>query len=127
MRPPDPPCSECGYAWDIDRDGAVSIVESAPRWFAKAFDGAAWVTPPPGTWSAVGYLWHVVDVLRFSTERFWILSLDPRSGLPEWSADEMAAARRYQTLSARVGFRALEAAVEDWRVALAGTPAYVSA
>ena len=29
--------------------------------------------PAPGVWPPVGYLWHVVDVLRFGAERLWML------------------------------------------------------
>src|SRR4051812_8075193 len=103
------------------------MVQAAPRWFAKAFEGAHWVAQAPGVWSATGYLWHVVDVLRVGTERFWLLALDPRRGMAPWDPDETARVRAYDALSIRVGRRALEASVEDWLVARAATPSYATA
>jgi hypothetical protein len=119
-------CMECGFAWDLSYDDAVGIVGRAPSWFAKAFDGASFAAPPPGVWTAAAYLWHVVDVVRFGTERLWSLSLDPAAGLPAWDADVMAAARSYDARSVRVGLHALEVATEDWLVAARVVPRYVT-
>jgi uncharacterized damage-inducible protein DinB len=120
-------CAECGFAWDVSFDEAVSIVEAAPRWFAKAFEGARFAEPPAGVWSATAYLWHVVDVLRLGTERFLVLTLDPRRGIAAWDADEMARARSYEAKSAVVGLRVLTDATRDWLHAARATPRYVSA
>ena len=120
-------CAECGFAWDVPFDDALAIVEAAPRWFAKAFDGAQFAVPPAGTWSATAYLWHVVDVLRLGTERLLILTLDPRRGIAPWDADEMARARNYEAKSPAVGHRVLADAAREWLEAARATPRYVSA
>ena len=120
-------CAECGFAWDVSFGDAVSMVECAPRWFAKAFDGARFGAPPAGVWSATAYLWHVVDVLRLGTERFLILTLDPQCGIAPWDADEMAAARSYEKKSSLVGLRMLTDATTEWLAAARATPRSVSA
>ncbi len=120
-------CAECGFAWDMPFDDAVSIVEAAPRWFAKAFDGASFPGPPAGVWSATAYLWHVVDVLRLGAERFLLLTLDPRRGIAAWDADEMAQARSYEAKSAVVGLRVLADAAHEWHAAAVAAPRYVTA
>ncbi|MDQ1679242.1 MAG: hypothetical protein QOI42_101 [Frankiaceae bacterium] len=120
-------CAECGFAWDMSYDDAVTIVGRAPSWFAKAFQAASFEAPPPGVWTAGAYLWHVVDVVRYGTERLWSLSFDPAAGVPVWDADVMAAARAYEGRSVRVGLHALEVATEDWLVAAGVVPRNVTA
>ncbi|MCU1678774.1 MAG: hypothetical protein JWM93_3532 [Frankiales bacterium] len=123
----DRACSECGFAWDLSFDDAVAIVGRAPQWFAKVFERGPFAQQADGVWSATGYLWHVNDVLRFGTERFWVLQLDPRRGISPWDADAMAAARSYDDLSPLVGLHALTAATREWLAAAAATPRYVTA
>ncbi|MDQ1714757.1 MAG: hypothetical protein QOC60_702 [Frankiaceae bacterium] len=115
-------CAECGFAWDVSYDEAVGIVGASPRWFAKAFDGGQFLEPPAGVWSAKGYVWHVVDMLRIGTERLWMLRLDPTRGIAPWDPDTMAEQRSYEKLSAPVGLLSLEGAARDWLAAARGAP-----
>ncbi len=109
-------CPECGFSWSVPIDEAIALVEASPERFTAliARASAGPVTTPSETWSPTGYLWHVVDVLRFGTERSWTLVSDPEVGVPGWDADTMAAARSYERLSPRVGLRALGRAARDW-------------
>ena len=116
-------CSECGYLWSLDVDEAVGLVEGAADRYAGVFsDGIGSRCEDPGRWSATGYLWHVVDVLRFGTERLWTLTLDAGLGVPGWDQDAMAAVRHYDRLSTTVGLRALGVAARDWVEAASEAP-----
>ena len=120
-------CAECGFAWDVTYDEAVGMVRASPRWFAKAFDGARFVDPPAGVWSAKGYVWHTVDMLRIGTERLLMLRLEPHTPITPWDPDAMAEQRSYEKLSAPVGLLTLEAAARDWVAAAREAPPGVSA
>lgn len=120
-------CDECGFAWDLSYDDAVALVEAAPRWFMRIFAEGGLGAPPPGVWSAGAYLWHVVDVLRSGTERFWLLGRDPERGIAAWDENLLAEARRYEDLSPAVGLRALKVAAADWVLAAREAPRGVSA
>ena len=120
-------CAECGFAWDVTFDEAVAMVRASPRWFAKAFDGARFADPPEAVWSAKGYVWHVVDMLRIGTERLWMLRLEAGTAITPWDPDEMADHRSYEKLSAPVGLLALEVAARDWVTAAQEAPSGVSA
>jgi len=126
-------CEECGFDWSLPIQEAVALVRGSPERCALLFAGtgpqealreaaARDHSADPGRWSPAAYLWHLVDVIRFGTERLWTLALDPEAGVPGWSQEEVAAARRYDGLSVAVGLRALEVAVGDWADAARGAP-----
>jgi hypothetical protein len=113
--PTEPACAECGFDWSEEREIAVAAVERLPTRLA----GLAWPTGPdrPRTsagWSATGYLWHLVDVLRIGTERLATLRLDPGAGLPCWDENALAGVRQYERLSAPAGLAVLPGVVGDW-------------
>ena len=119
-------CEECGFDWTMPAEAAIRLVEESPERVADLFAGGA-ASNAAGAgdhvrWSPTGYLWHLVDVIRFGTERLWTLALDPGRGFPGWDQDAMAAVRRYDGLSAAVGLLALEVAVADWAVAAREAP-----
>jgi hypothetical protein len=121
--PGAPSCEDCGFRWSMSSDEAILLVEAAPdRYSAILGNGAGSRSDDPNHWSATGYLWHVVDVIRLGTERLWTLSLDAGSGVPGWDEEALAEARRYEQLSAVVGLRALDVAVRDWVRAAHETP-----
>lgn len=114
-QPDEEKCQGCGYLWSVSLDEAVSLVEgAADRYTRLLAGGGGGRSEGPGRWSATGYLWHIVDVLRFGTERLWTLTLDAGSGIPGWDQDALAAVRHYDKLSAAVGLRALQVAARDW-------------
>jgi hypothetical protein len=122
-QPEEEKCSSCGYDWTVSLDVARLLVEGSPDRFTRLLndtDGAA--SEAPGRWSAAGYLWHVVDVIRFGTERLWTLAMDAASGVPGWDQDALADIRHYENLSTAVGLRALRVAVRDWVQAAAEAP-----
>lgn len=106
-------CSECGFAWDLSYDDAVLIVGSAPLWCAKAFENAAFPSPPADVWSATEYLWHIVDVLRIGAERLWAIELDPAIGATPFDENALARVRSYDKQSRAVGLRALRKAADE--------------
>jgi len=108
-------CSDCGFDWSMSSDEAILLVEAAPdRYSAMLANGAGPPSEDATQWSATGYLWHVVDVIRLGTERLWALTLDSASGVPGWDEEALAAARRYEQQSLIVGLRALAVAVDEW-------------
>jgi DinB superfamily len=120
-------CGECGYAWDLSLADARMIVESGPRLFGTLFDGRAFAAPPPGVWSAGGYVWHMVDMLGLNVERLCQLRIDPTHPLTPWDPDVAAADRHYESLSASVGLARLQAITDDWLAELARVPAGAAA
>jgi hypothetical protein len=116
-------CSECGFLWSLPLEDSIRLVEGAAgrytRLLAKGVDAHA---GDSGQWSTTGYVWHVVDIIRFGTERLWTLALDEAAGIPGWDQDDMAALRRYEKLSPIVGLHALRAAVREWVKAARETP-----
>jgi hypothetical protein len=104
-------------------EDALAVVEAAPGRWEAAMPAAVSVE----LWSPVGYLWHVVDVLRLGTERFWSFTLDPTAPLPPWDADELARARSYEEQSVAVGIQALRTAAPVWAGAALSCPADVRA
>jgi hypothetical protein len=116
-------CSECGFVWSLSVEDAIGLVEGAPDRYASLLaEGAGSPSDDPGHWSATGYLWHVVDVIRFGADRLWTLTLDSVSGIPGWDSDDMAAVRGYEKLSPLVGLRALRSSVREWVKAARKTP-----
>ena len=118
-------CEECGFDWTIPLEDAIGLVEAAPARVGALFDAVP-AQPPaaaPGRWSPASYLWHLVDVVRFGTERLWVLTLAPGADHPGWDQDAMAALRRYDALSVPVGLRALRQAAVAWAQAAREAPA----
>ena len=117
-------CRDCGFNWSIDIPEAIGLVAGAPDRYRALLDaGLVVCSGDHEDWSAVGYLWHVVDVIRFGTERLWVLALDPASGVPGWEQEALARERHYEALSPVVGLRALDHAVRDWIEAACEAPA----
>lgn len=120
-------CPTCGH--DRDRPDAdhLAVVADAPHRFRRLLAGvgqaAAARAPDDGTWPAVAYLWHVVDVLRLGADRLWALVLDPDVPIAPWDADELADARRYRALGVHSGLHALEHAARHWTDAYHACPA----
>jgi hypothetical protein len=116
-------CPECDYSWSIASADAVGIVTAATERYELLLAGTARApSVNEGGWSADEYLWHVVDVLRFGTDRLWTLSVDPTSGIPGWDQDAMARVRNYAKLSITVGLKALDRAAKGWVEAAEDAP-----
>ena len=109
-------CGECGFAWSGTRDDAIRTVGDGFSDVARHFELAS--MPPPeharSGWSAVGYVWHLVDVIRLGAERLRYFQLVPSGRFPGWDADAMATTRRYELLPLAVGLASLQAATGEW-------------
>jgi hypothetical protein len=115
-------CAECGFDWDLPLDEAMAVVVDSP---ARLQRSAAAIAMSPavadGGWSARGYLWHLVDVLRIGSDRLLTLSLDPSTGLPCWDENALAAVRQYERLSVPAGLTAYRTAAETWAMTARAT------
>jgi hypothetical protein len=121
--PEEDECRECGFLWTMPVAEAIDLVASTIGRYPGPAELAVPRNPrPTGTWSPTEYLWHVVDVLRFGTERLWTLTLAPGSKVPSWDENELAAFRRYGELSADVGFVALLEVAGAWRPVAESAP-----
>jgi hypothetical protein len=121
--PKEATCAGCGFDWSIEPDEAIVVIEELPARLAALFDHAG-VSPPPaaGRWSARGYLWHLVDVLRIGSERLLTLRYDPEAGIACWDERALAEVRQYEQLSAVTGLHALRSAAAGWTLAARSTP-----
>ncbi|GHJ42954.1 hypothetical protein Cs7R123_02960 [Catellatospora sp. TT07R-123] len=118
------PCPECGFDWAIAFDDAVAVVAATADHCRTAFAAASPADPVAGVWSPAQYLWHMVDVLRYGTERMWTLTLDPDAGVIAWSADLVIdEVRARSPFSVPVGLRALASAAAQWCDAALAAPA----
>jgi DinB superfamily len=120
-------CAECGFDWSLTfADGVQTVTETADR-LAGLLDGipprGAAVRPAVDVWSPAEYLWHVVDVLRFGTERLWTLRLEPDAGVMPWDADLATELRARSPFSLAVGLHALRDGVRAWTIAALEAPA----
>ncbi len=101
----------------MSRGVALEAVASAPDRFHAAFDVESLTRAVAETaWNPAQYLWHVVDVIRYGTERLLALDLDAANGAMAWDADEAMHLRRRSPMSIVVGLAALELAVRQWAV-----------
>jgi len=119
-------CEECGFDWTIPVDDAIGLVEGSPARIGELFHDRPRreaAGDDDGRWSPSAYVWHLVDVLRFGTERLWTMTLEPGASVPGWDQDAVAAVRRYDAQSAEVGLRALGPAASAWAEAARATPA----
>jgi hypothetical protein len=73
-------------------------------------------------WSACMYVWHLVDLLRISSERLLTLIHDPASGITGFDENMLAEARRYQQLSPAVGLIGLRMAAREWAEVVINAP-----
>jgi hypothetical protein len=93
-------CGGTRFRWSLPVEQAIGLVEEAPDRYARLLaDGVGPRSKDPDRWSATGYLWHVVDVIQFGTERLWTLTFDPESGVLGWDQDAMARIRNYEQLA----------------------------
>jgi hypothetical protein len=121
--PREAACAECGFGWSIGPDEAIEVVEGLPARLVALFDQAGESPSPAGArWSARGYLWHLVDVLRIGTERLLILRYDPEAGIPCWDEKALAEVRQYERLSTIAGLHALRSSAAGWTLAARSTP-----
>lgn len=124
-RPEGETCPECGFSWSIARADALGVVGEGPEKADALFERLARPSAMAGErWSPAMYLWHLVDVVRIGRERLLTLELDPQAGIPCWDENALAAARRYEALSWRVGVAELRDETARWlAVARAADPA----
>lgn len=108
-------CPECGFPWTIEDDVVDAVLLDAPGRIAHAFGGRAgprWMND--GSWSPREYLWHVIDVIRISTEHLWTLALDPDAGLMRWQQLDAMTMRHQSPKSVAVGLKILDVVAREW-------------
>lgn len=123
MRVEEQRCPECNFDWIISKSNAIAIVESCPeRYRAAIGELGSELAGDDVKWGAAQYLWHMVDVIRYGTERLLALKLDASKGAMTWDADEAMHLRRHSPMSVAVGLASLELAVEHWRQVALSVP-----
>jgi hypothetical protein len=128
MRDRDGQCDECGFDWSSPLAVAVEKVAEAPARYELPFRSEHGPTSRGDqVWTPRDYLWHMVDVLRYGTERLWTLELDPGAGVLAWDENLVATVRDGSPLSALVGLQALSAAVGEGVRAVENAPGDVTA
>jgi hypothetical protein len=120
-------CAECGFDWAMARPAATAAVIQGPD---AAEESLRHVEDPMRRigelWSASLYVWHLVDLLRISSERLLTLIHDPDRGITGFDENALAEARRYQQLSTAVGLISLRTASRDWAETESQAPAEAS-
>lgn len=107
-------CPECNFEPLPSLEAILAFFSQAVLDLANAAISATPSNTLPERWNAAQYLWHVVDVLRFGTERIITITVDPTAGAMPWDADEMMEARSRSPHSIPVGVEALDAAATQW-------------
>ena len=115
------PCHQCGFEWNISRDGAIELVSTMPRLYAQILatagsDGSE--RHPELRWSVGAYVCHVGDNLRIWAERLVGISRGAKSGVAAYDEGLLAAARAYEGIAIEGAIWSLERAAEAWRLAV---------
>jgi hypothetical protein len=59
-------CSECGFLWSLPLEDSIRLVEGAAGRYTRLLaKGVDCDSGDSGQWSTTGYVWHVVDIIRF--------------------------------------------------------------
>jgi hypothetical protein len=117
-------CAECGFDWTTDRQAATDETTQAPHAAEAAIGHLEDPMRRVGeTWSASQYVWHLVDLLRISSERLLTLIHDPGSGITGFDENALTEARHYGQLSTAVGLISLRMAARDWAETARNAPA----
>lgn len=119
---PDETCSVCDWNWTVDAGTALIEIGAAPDRFRDLLDDRnGMAVADDGGWNATSYVWHLVDLARSWTERWFQLQVDPGARLVGWDPDELADARHRRALPTEPALRALGGAVESFVTATAET------
>jgi hypothetical protein len=126
---PQAECLESGF--DRDEEGYEMLVGRCVRNIA-VFGGVA-LTNRPGGGRRIRPLvsqplrvWHIVDVLRFGTERLRTITAALTFQVPSWDENLVTEVQSYDHLSPMVGLIALLSAADTWRTAAYEAPHDVS-
>jgi hypothetical protein len=109
------PCRECGFDWATPLDDAVLLVARLPVSFGRLLAGASGDERRPDlAWSVGAYVSHVADNLRIWAERL-VGGIDGGPlEVAGYDENELASARRYDTIPLQAAQWSLGRSVEDW-------------
>lgn len=93
--------AECNFEPLPSPEAILTLFAQAVLDLANAATSADPSNTPPERWNAAQCLWHVVDVLRFGTERIITITVDPTAGAMPRDADEMMKIRSRSPLHPR--------------------------
>ncbi len=117
------PCRECGFAWSTTLDEAVVVVENCPGALLGLLGGASGDERRLDlAWSVGVYVCHVADNLRIWAERLVAVEDGHPAEVGGYDENELAHARRYDSIPLRAAQWSLGRSVEDWLRAVNGSP-----
>ena len=109
------PCRECGFEWSTPIDDLVAVVETFPQSFTDALAGTDGTSRHPDlTWSAKAYVLHVADNLRIFAERLSGVLNGAASQVVAYDENDLAAARRYESLPVEAALWSIGTSMRDW-------------
>lgn len=109
------PCRECGYAWTITLDDALTLVRGIPATYEAALEGATGTERHSDlSWSVGAYVCHVADNLRIWAERLAGVAAGASPEVAAYDENELAAARRYEHIALQAAIWSLRRSVDDW-------------
>ncbi|MBV9660593.1 MAG: maleylpyruvate isomerase N-terminal domain-containing protein [Acidimicrobiales bacterium] len=117
------PCRECGFSWGISRRGAEVVIAGLPDRLVSPLGKATGTERNQAlTWTVTGYVAHLGDNLGIWAERVVGITLGAPPFVAAYDQDELARARRYDTLRLQGVFWSLRRAVDGWLAAFAMAP-----
>ena len=113
------PCRECGYAWGISVDDAITMVMDLPVTYRGLLEEATGYERHPDLgWSVTEYIAHVADNLRIWAERLGGVAGGARPEVGAYNENELADARNYEAIPLPSALWSLSRSVDDWKEAV---------
>ena len=117
------PCRECSFAWTSTLDEAVVVVADCPGVLQGLLTGASGDERRFDlAWSVGAYVCHVADNLRIWAERLVGVEDGRPAHVGGYDENELAHARRYESIPLRAAQWSLRRSVEDWFRAVNDSP-----
>jgi hypothetical protein len=111
------PCRECGFDWSTAPVDAVDFVEAATDALKQIVgDAAGDQRGELRAWSVSEYVSHMGDNLRNWAERIQAGRLASVREVGGYDPDELAVARRYESIPLQVAMWSLELSCRAWGV-----------
>jgi hypothetical protein len=109
------PCRDCGFAWSISRDAAISLVEGIPDRLTRQLAGTdGRLAHPDLGWNAAGYVAHIGDNLRIWSEQLGGVLAGGDPHVPGYDEKLLAEARHYNDIPLASGLWSVRQSATVW-------------